>query len=111
MRASRAIASCATLAVWCLAGLATPSLAEFRHLSSRMFEGHGSETISPSVFNVPFHPLSANGRNVFLIASTSGTISFGSDFVGPDAVGARFDNSAAPAVWARRLVDSPLSFL
>jgi hypothetical protein len=102
MNSTRRIVASSCVAVLCLAHVATPSRAELRHISSRLFEGISNENMPASYSLFPAHFLAAKGKSVFLIA-TANSMSFGGSFVGPGTVGARLDDAATSAQWSRVL--------
>lgn len=103
MNSTTRIVASLCLAGLCLTGAATPSRAELRHISSRLFEGISDENMAAALFSLfPAHVLAARGESVFLVA-TANSMSFGGSFVGPGTVGARLDDAAGPATWSRVL--------
>lgn len=88
----------------CLAGLSTPSRAEFRHISSRLFNDTGDAFIRDSEFlGKRTRLVAVNTRgDVFMCAQAASTISFGPDPVGPGTVGAVISASGAH-IWSRVL--------
>jgi hypothetical protein len=97
------IAAPASLLALLLAGFSVSSRAELRYVSSRLFDSHGNDAMYSGTYLAPSRLLAANAAGLYLVARADSAISFGGPLVGPGVVGARFDATAASAVWSRAL--------
>jgi hypothetical protein len=93
-----------------LAGGSTPCRAEFRHISSRFFDDTGSAFIKDGdAAGRPVKPVAVNTHgDVFMCAQVGNTVSFGTNPVGPGAVGTEFSSSGVH-VWSRVLYQTAQS--